>query len=166
MKAIWICSWHPSMEQFLVPIWKNCLSTWGFFMIQGSSWEDGKGSKVLVLVGWVARRRSRRAHDKLGFRWMGWAKEIEVPNLARRFCSNKGSGHVGITKKEWVEGTHLHMSLSGRVQWGRLDSSQIPIGKWEREVGPKLSGLRRWPQCPRKRRWVTLIPWWLPREPC
>jgi hypothetical protein len=36
---------------------------------------------------------------------MGEAKEIEAPSLDRRSLSNKGTGHVGTTKKEWVRGT-------------------------------------------------------------
>ena len=29
MIAIWISSWHPAMEQFPDPIWKDCYQ-WGF----------------------------------------------------------------------------------------------------------------------------------------
>jgi hypothetical protein len=46
---------------------------------------------------------------------MGEAKEIEAPSLARRFLPNKGTGHVGTTKKEWVKVTSLKMQISGGV---------------------------------------------------
>ena len=52
---------------------------------------------------------------KVEFRRMGKAKEIESPNLAKRSLPNKGTGHVGTTKKEWVRGTPLKMQLSGGV---------------------------------------------------
>jgi hypothetical protein len=40
---------------------------------------------------------------------MGEAKEIEAPNLAKRSLPNKGKGHVGTTKKEWVRDIPLNM---------------------------------------------------------
>ena len=52
---------------------------------------------------------------KVEFRRMGKAKEIESPNLAKISLLNKGTGHVGTTKKEWVRGTPLKMQLSGGI---------------------------------------------------
>jgi hypothetical protein len=46
---------------------------------------------------------------------MGGSKEIEAPNLSRRFLPNKGTGHTGTSTKEWVKGTPLKMQLSGGV---------------------------------------------------
>ena len=74
---------------------------------------------MVVLVGWLARRRSRGTAGELGFRRMGGAKEIEAPSLARRSFPNKGTGHVGTTKKEWVRCMPLKMSLSGGVWSGK-----------------------------------------------
>jgi hypothetical protein len=68
-----------------------------------------------LLVGWLAKRRSRGTAVELGFRQMGEAKEIETHSLARRSLPNKGTGHVGTTKKEWMRGTALKMWLSGGV---------------------------------------------------
>ena len=65
---------------------------------------------MLRLVGCLARSSSRGAAGELGFMRIEGAKEIEIPNLARRSLPNKGTGHVGTTKKEWVK-----MHLSGRV---------------------------------------------------
>ena len=53
-----------------------------------------------LLVGWLAKRRSRGTAVELGFRQMGEAKEIETHSLARRSLPNKGTGHVSTTKKE------------------------------------------------------------------
>ena len=69
---------------------------------------------MVVLVGWLARR-SRGTAGELGFRRMRGAKEIEAPSLARRSLPNKGTGHVGTIKNEWVRGTPLKMQLSDRV---------------------------------------------------
>jgi hypothetical protein len=70
---------------------------------------------MLVLVCWLARRRSRGTSGELGFRQIGGAKEIEAPSLARRSLPNKGTGHVGTTKKKWVRNIPLKMQLSGGV---------------------------------------------------
>jgi hypothetical protein len=68
---------------------------------------------MLVLVGYLARRRNRGTAGKLGFRRMGGASEIvEAPNLAKRSLLNKRTRHVGTTKKEWVRGTLLKMQPS------------------------------------------------------
>jgi hypothetical protein len=58
---------------------------------------------MLVLVGWLARR-SRGTVGKLGLRRMGRTKEIEAPNVNKRSLPNKGTGHIGTSKKEWVRG--------------------------------------------------------------
>ena len=63
---------------------------------------------MVVLEGWLARRRSRGTSGELKFRRMRGAKEVDAPSLARRSLSNKGTGHVGTTKKEWVRSTPLH----------------------------------------------------------
>jgi hypothetical protein len=68
---------------------------------------------MLVLVGLLARRRSRGTAGKFGFRRMREAKEIEAPNLAKRFLPNSGTGYVSTIKKEWVRGTPLKMQLNG-----------------------------------------------------
>ena len=50
---------------------KWCLVIEGFWMsqTQGSTWEAGKENSMLVLVlGWMARRRSRGTVGKLRFR--------------------------------------------------------------------------------------------------
>ena len=70
---------------------------------------------MVVLVGWLARRRSRGTAGELGFRQMGEAKKIEAPSLDRRSLPNKATGHVGTIKEKWVKGTPLKMQLSGRV---------------------------------------------------
>jgi hypothetical protein len=38
----------------------------------------------------------------LGLGKWGVEKKIEAPSLARRSLANKGTGHVGTTKKEWL----------------------------------------------------------------
>ena len=81
-----------------------------------SDWrEAGKGNNMVVLVGWLARRRSRGTAGELGFRQMGGAKEIEAPSLARKSLPNERTRHVGTTKMECVRGTPLEMQLSGGV---------------------------------------------------
>lgn len=37
----------------------------------------------------------------------GGAKDIEVPNLARKFFPRMRMGQVGIIRKEWIRGIHL-----------------------------------------------------------
>lgn len=97
-----------------------CLSTEGFCMsqTQGAIWEAGKGNDMVVLLGWLARRR-RGTVAELGFKWMWGAKEIEFPSLARRSLPNKQTGHVGTIKNEWVRGTPLKMQLSCEVWCGK-----------------------------------------------
>jgi hypothetical protein len=70
---------------------------------------------MVVLVGWLARRRSRETAVRLGFRPIRGAKQIKALSLARRFLSNKGTGHVDTTKKECVKGTPPKMQLSDGV---------------------------------------------------
>ena len=53
---------------------------------------------MVVLVGWLTRKRSRGTAGELEFRRMCGAKDIEAPSLARRSLPNKGTGNVGTTK--------------------------------------------------------------------
>lgn len=59
--------------------------------------------------------RKRGAAVEFELRQMWGAKEIEAPYLTRRPLSNKETGHIGTTKKEWVRETPLKMQLSGGV---------------------------------------------------
>jgi hypothetical protein len=79
-----------------------CLATEGFWTSHtgGSTCEAGKGNNVVLLVGWLVKRRNRGTAGKLEFRRIWGAKEIEAPSLARRSLPNKGTGHVDTTKKE------------------------------------------------------------------
>ena len=70
---------------------------------------------MVVLVGWLARRRSRGTAGELGFRQMRGEKEIEAPSLVRRSLPQKGIGHVGTTKKGMGERYTPKMKLNGEV---------------------------------------------------
>ena len=82
---------------------------------RGSTCEAGKENDMVLLVGWLAKRRTRGTAGELEFRQIWGAKEIEAPSLDRRSLPNKGTGYVVTTKKEWVKGTPLKMQLSGGV---------------------------------------------------
>jgi hypothetical protein len=86
-----------------------CLATEGFWTTQPwvSTCESGKENNMVLLVGWLAQRRSRGTAGELELRGIRGAKEIEAPSLAMRSLPNKGTGHVDTTKKEWVRGTPL-----------------------------------------------------------
>jgi hypothetical protein len=94
-----------------------CLATKGFWtsQTQGSTCEAGKGKNMALLVGWLAKRRSRGTDGELEFRRIWGAKELEAPSLARRSLPNKETGHIDTTKKEWMRGTPLKMQLRGGV---------------------------------------------------
>jgi hypothetical protein len=70
---------------------------------------------MVVLVGWLARRRNRGTVGELGFRRMGGAKEIEAPHSAKRSLPNEGQDMLALPKKEWVRGTPLKIQLSDGV---------------------------------------------------
>jgi hypothetical protein len=112
-----------------------CLATEGLWMFQtqGSTCEAGKGNGMVLLVVWLAKRRSRGTAGELEFRRMCGAKDIEAPSLARRSLPNKGTGHVDTTKKEWVRGTPLKMQLNDGVN-----------RKMRRSGAPRLLGLSKW----------------------
>lgn len=55
---------------------------------------------------------------------------------------NRGTGHWGITKKEWTKVIELHLSQQrrGRVLWGRICWPPTPtIGEELGMVGPRNS---------------------------
>ena len=66
----------------------------------GSTCDAGKGNGMVLLVDWLAKRRSRGTAGELEFRRMWGAKEIEAPSLNRRSLPNKGTEHISTTKKK------------------------------------------------------------------
>ena len=76
---------------------EGCLATEGFWVSHTcvSSWE----ADILEPIGKVARRRGGAAGES-EVRWMGEAKEIEVPTLTEKSLPSKRRAQIGKTKTE------------------------------------------------------------------
>lgn len=65
--------------------------------------------------GLVVRARIRRATGESGREPMLETKEIVAPNLKRLSLPIRGTGHFGITRKEWVKIYDLNVQTRAGV---------------------------------------------------
>jgi hypothetical protein len=84
-----------------------CVShTWG------CTREAGEGKGVADCVMWKRGRRATTRGGKTRVKWVGVAKEMEVPTLAARCFP---IGQVGTTRKRWARGIPLKIPVSDEV---------------------------------------------------